>query len=549
MFIDSGQISSDSTIDTQLCIVGAGPAGLSVASIFEHSPLSVCIVESGGLALDPATQLLTEAEVTGAPLLPPHISRYRGFGGTSKRWAGFLRPLDNDDFAPRPWLANSGWPFDRHELQSHYDAVLRLLSLSVDERDWHATTWTGELAMLSALPMGGAFKPARFFRAPERQFGSYFRKRMQRSPNVRVFLKGNVVEIETDATGAHVKRVRVRCLNGNGFWIKAKFFVLAAGGIENARLMLVSNRLQAAGLGNGNDLVGRHLMNHPHFPAAWFKKTAAIKPTRFHWRRTAKTIDRMVLTTDAMAEDQIAKFSVHLIPVDADGRRPWDKSKGFESLTALLGINTEAAHTDSRALLLQRVLSDIPGLMADVGRRTTQHVRQSSHICVVTETEQVPNAQSRVTLSAARDALGLNKAKINWLLEPLDKRTIRRGLQRLDHALRQSGLGMLSYHDWTLDDAPDSYPGGDWAHHLGTTRMSADPRRGVVDHNGRVHNMHNLYVTGGSVFPTAGIAPPTHTIMALGLRLGRHLRDKMHAHRVMARARPEPAVQTISALP
>jgi choline dehydrogenase-like flavoprotein len=527
MFLDSGQIGADSTIDAQICVVGAGPAGLTIASHFENSPFSVCIVESGGLALDPATQLLAEAEVTGVPFLPPHISRYRGFGGTSKRWAGFLRPLDDDDFAPRPWLAGSGWPIDRHELQPHYDAVLRLLALPVAEQDWRATAWTGELSVIAGLSMDGAFEPVRFLRAPERQFGAFFRQRMRHAPNMRVLLKGNAVDIETDAAAAHVERVRVQCLNGNGFWVRAKFFVLAAGGIENARLLLAANKVQPAGLGNGSDLVGRYLMNHPNFPAAWLKRTPAIKPTRFHWRRLAKTMDRMVLKTSAMNEEQIGKFSVQLIPVDAEGQRPWAKSDGFESFTALLGINTEVAHTESRALLLQKVAGDLPGLMADIGRRTMQYVRQPSCICVVSETEQVPNTQSRVTLSDTRDALGLNTAKINWLLDPLDKRTIRRGLQRLDQTFCEAGFGGLIYHRWLLDDDLDSFPGGDWGHHLGTTRMSDDPKRGVVDRNGRVHHMQNLYVVGGSVFPTSGMTPPTHTIMALALRLGHHLRDKL----------------------
>lgn len=170
---------------------------------------------------------------------------------------------------------------------------------------------------------------------------------------------------------------------------------------------------------------------------------------------------------------------------------------------------------------------DLPGLGKDVVRRLTAPFRHSNIICALAEVEQVPNPDSRVRLIAERDRFGVPRVEVDWRLVEQDKLTIRKGLAALEARLGPSTVADVVHHPWIQTDNLQSFPGQDWAHHAGTTRMHDDPRKGVVDRDSRVHGMDNLYVTGCSVFPTEGMTPPTITIMALASRLAAHLRADM----------------------
>jgi choline dehydrogenase-like flavoprotein len=146
----------------------------------------------------------------------------------------------------------------------------------------------------------------------------------------------------------------------------------------------------------------------------------------------------------------------------------------------------------------------------------------------MTRQEQSPNPDSRITLSNEKDALGMPRAKLNWQLTELDKRSMRTFYQVLGREMGRTGTGRVQIRDWLLagDKEWPSFVSGGW-HHMGTTRMSADPKRGVVDPNCRVHGLANLYIGGASVYPTAGAVNPTLTLVALSLRLADHLKAKV----------------------
>jgi choline dehydrogenase-like flavoprotein len=144
---------------------------------------------------------------------------------------------------------------------------------------------------------------------------------------------------------------------------------------------------------------------------------------------------------------------------------------------------------------------------------------------LTTRQEQAPNPDSRVTLSTEKDALGLPRARLDWQLTELDKRTMRTFYQVLGREMGRTGTGRVQIRDWLLSDDRTwpSFVSGGW-HHMGTTRMSGDPKQGVVDANSRVHGLANLYIGGASVFPTAGAVNPTLTLVAMSLRLADHLK-------------------------
>ncbi len=135
------------------------------------------------------------------------------------------------------------------------------------------------------------------------------------------------------------------------------------------------------------------------------------------------------------------------------------------------------------------------------------------------KSEQAPNPESRVTLDYSRDAFGLNRVKLNWRMLPIDRRTVVRAEEIIGEELQRLGIGTLAPLD------PAEVEG--WPANLEGGRADDDPKRGVVDADGKMHGMANLFVAGSSVFPTAGAAPPTLTIVAMALRLAGHLRRKL----------------------
>jgi choline dehydrogenase-like flavoprotein len=286
-----------------------------------------------------------------------------------------------------------------------------------------------------------------------------------------------------------VSAVKVACLTGTSFRVAARAFVLATGGIENARLLLLADRVQPAGLGNGHDLVGRYFMEHIFLDAAAEIRAPAGAISDFYssGHRVDGTRVRGILG------------------LDPELRRR-------ERLTNYCGVIVEP-----RPSLLTRLRNAIANGRATPATRTYQ---------VKNAMEQAPNSESRVTLGGDRDRLGCRRTVLRWRLSDIDKLTAHRAHAILGEDIARSGLGrMTSAMGDEADPWPDTVRGA--RHHIGTTRMHADPRRGVVDADCRVHGIANLYVAGSSVFPTSGAANPTFTIVALALRLARHLQNRV----------------------
>jgi len=286
-----------------------------------------------------------------------------------------------------------------------------------------------------------------------------------------------------------VNAVRVRSLAGTSFHVAARAFVLATGGIENARLLLLSDRVQSAGLGNGHDLVGRYFMEHIFLDAA-----ADI--------RAPKGAISDFYTFGHWVNGRRVRGILGLHP---DVRRR-------ERLTNYCGVIVEpSANLPTR---LRNAIADVRG-------KPAPRAYQVKNVM-----EQAPNPDSRVTLGQDRDRLGCRRTVLRWRLSSLDKFTAHRAHAILGEELSRNGIGQLSS---SMGSESDPWPvrvrGA--RHHMGTTRMHADPRHGVVDADCRVHGIANLYVAGSSVFPTSGAANPTLTIVALALRLAGHLRHRL----------------------
>jgi choline dehydrogenase-like flavoprotein len=234
-----------------------------------------------------------------------------------------------------------------------------------------------------------------------------------------------------------------------------------------------------------------------------------------------KLTAHLTLTEQCVEKEQISRFRGNLYPADLSG--DWQRGKGYLSLAQILRRLRHAEFPPDLLTDIGNIIQDFDGLIIDLANK----YRAMPGITINTEFEQVPNPDSRVLLGPERDALGLNRVELDWQLTPFDKYSLRRSMEIIGEELGRAGVGRLRIDDWVSSDDLSSFPGtGAW-HHAGGTRMGTDPKTSVVDENCRMHRVHNLFVASSSVFPTAGFANPTLTIVALTLRLADHFKTLM----------------------
>lgn len=506
MFIDARELPRNRRLNADLAIVGAGPAGITLARSMLGRNTRVCLIEAGGTAADGPTQSLYDGENVGIGYSLTG-SRLRYFGGSSNHWAGFCRSLDPIDLEPRDGLPESGWPLTFDELQPFYEAASAIVEVApacfTDRAYWQAKTGRS----IPEMPTGRMGLSFVQFSPPTR-FGQRYGDELKTAANVDVLLHANVTNLKATADARAVQRLEIATLNGLRHEIEAKVFVLAAGGLENPRLLLLSDDVVASGLGNRHDLVGRYFMEHPHFGGLGRVVIRELdRLPEIFWRRVS-------------VDGREAKAS--FIPSE-----PFLRRNRLLNITFMVGDpsayrlgekggdpDIHAKHLDMLAASSQLTGGADPGNDDWLG----------SGLGLGCACEQSPNRESRVTLAADRDVLGLRKIRLDWRLTETDRRSLVRHLENLAAEIGALRIGRMRIDLKDPDRWPDPIVGG--SHHMGTTRMHDDPRRGVVDRDGRVHGIENLYVAGGSVFPTSGAANPTLTIVALTLRLAEHLKAR-----------------------
>jgi choline dehydrogenase-like flavoprotein len=529
MIFDARTLPDGQTIEADICIVGAGVAGIALAREFIGGKVRVCLLESGGFQPDKATQSLYWGKNVGHPYYPLDTSRARFFGGTSHFWhiplgerrlGGVrLRPLDPIDFETRDWVPYSGWPFSRSQLDPYYERALDICRIGPDTfevGDWENPTQT------QRLPLDGQRVETTIFQFGVRDpFFTDYRAEIEQSENVSAYLYANVLEVETDEAGRTVTGIRAATLDGKYFQTRAGIYVLALGGIETPRLMLLSNRVQSAGLGNEHDLVGRFFMEHPHLWSGIFVPADpglfdATGLYRIHEAKGRAIMGKLTLSEEVVRRERLLNYCASLHPKHLpDPRFQSRASKGVDSLNAFRSALGHGELPEGAGEHLSSMLGNFPEIAQHVYRK----IRRRGKIKVFrlnTMAEQIPNPESRVSLMTERDPLGQNRAQLNWQPTTADMRSIIRSQEIIGEELRRSGLGELYIE--LEDDAPPPHLHGGW-HHMGTTRMHTDPKKGVVDENSRVHGLANLFIAGPSVFPTSGYANPVLTFLALTVRL------------------------------
>jgi choline dehydrogenase-like flavoprotein len=515
---------ASSRIDTDVCVIGSGAAGLTLARELDGTGARVTLLEGGRRQYDERAQDLYQSDLLGLVHRGVHTYRYRMFGGATTRWAGQALPLFDLDFESRPWVADSGWPVDRDELDPYYRRAAEAMGIHPFSRNG---SWP------SALPAPPAFDPqlllplyTQFAARPN--FAERFGPGLEGSRNVDVVLGANVAELVTDRVGSEVALARARGLDGERLDVRASLFVVCAGGIDSARILLASDRHIDGGIGNGTGLVGRFFQDHPGIevgPIAAFDARAvrdAFRPRR--------------------------SGGIKFQPMFRLAPRTLRDERLLSSSGVVLFHTSQSASIDSGKLLLRslrrRELRAQAGAAARVALREPMPlVRAFARFAVLRQPaldstarpvlavgcEQAPNRDSRVLLSDRRDAVGMRRVALDWRLGEAEIRAWRRSAEIAAGELGRTGLGHLDLDSFRIPDDPDQLSGiaVDIGHHIGTTRMGASADTGVVDRECRVHEIDNLYVASSSVFPTGGFSNPTLTIIALAIRVADTIKRRL----------------------
>lgn len=488
------------------------------------------LLESGGVDFDATANALNTLDPSESPYATHSESRRRQLGGTAHKWntrlgnswgARFIR-LSGVDFEPRDWMPDSGWPFGLGDLEPYYDQAETLCGVSHQHDDMEAEgAWFGcvDSPLRTYVERFGL----------SRIFTHQIPSQLRAARRVVVVTHATVTELLTDPSGVRIEGVRFQRPGGATNMVTASVVVLAAGGIENARLLLLSRGVHQNGLGNNHDLVGRYFMDHHRLD--W----GILLPARPELFESAGVFDlmksghafRMGKLTIGPAElrsHTLLNTSLQLTP-----RLSEEHHRVVELMRKLLSRNSGAKLQTMAALARNRKLvADV----SDTGMRLAWHQRRFSgridegmwsrlprngirfgSFGLLQIIEQSPSPGNRVMLIDDRDSLGQPRVQVECRLQPLDIDSAQRARSLIAESFDRRHLGVVVANE----GLPLQKKGG-IHHHIGTTRMHVSPRKGVTDAKGEVHDVHNLFIVGSSVFPTGGYANPTLTILALALR-------------------------------
>lgn len=551
MIANADSIPNGTCLNADVCIIGAGPAGIALGLDLSERGFSVLLLESGFMKEDLKTQRLYEGDVADNKLhSPPDKYRQRRFGGSTAIWGGRCMPFDPLDFEVRNHVQHSGWPISYEDLLPYYPRANELSEAG------HFSYRAEDALGTDALPLIHGFESQRVltngierFSCPT-HFGNRYAKQLHLAPHVNVLLGANCTGIRLQPQGNTVRTVDVTTLAGTRFSATCSFTVLAVGGLETARLLLASNDVAPGGIGNFHDVVGRYYMCHIagnvgqltiKGPTENVRHGYELSPEGIYCRRrlaVAPAEQRRLGLANAVARLHFPRITdpAHrngvlsglflarrLISYEYGKRLNDGKSSTTVAAYARHLLNVATDPVDTTAFLMhwlsRRTLAErkFPSVIL---RNRTNRFSLEMH------GEQIPQAKSRVMLSNKVDILGMPQLHIDWRYSTADIDSIRGTLDVLSQEFTASGIARFEYDSENLEEDLTRF-GAYGGHHIGTARMGSDERVSVVNAECQVHTVNNLYICGSAVFPTSSQANPTLTLIALSLRLGQTLAKKL----------------------
>jgi choline dehydrogenase-like flavoprotein len=513
--------SDYASLPADVCIVGAGAAGIALAVELSRSGKRVVLLEGGGLGEEEASQNLYRSEIAGLKHEGIHSGRHRLYGGSTTKWGGQILELFDDDFEAHSWIKGSGWPLRKKALEPYYARALALEGLNqvtMNDRD----VWR-EVGL--EPPDLSANLTAFFSRwCPEANFTRLFGRVLATEENLRVYLHANACEMLLAEDGETIRGVRTRALSGKETVFTAVHYVLCLGGIETCRFLL-QPRAEGSAPWHRNQFLGRHFQDHLDVYCADLTDVhprlcpAYFDPVCTHGYRYEPRF-RLPLKHRREAGLLNVGGMVFFESAPDDPRhRNWQTMR---LLVRARGRQVTAAD-------LSTLATGLPTLFHQIYRHVAQgrdYNPPGTRARLRVFCEQEPLGESRITLSSQKDAVGLFRSRLDWRVSELELKSIRRFVEVVQQAFTERGLARVN-PDPDLAENPESFVSKirDSYHHMGGARMAEAATDGLVNLDLKLHGTRNAYVCSSAVFPASGFSNPTHTLLALAVRLADHLKS------------------------
>lgn len=554
MKIDARGLVHGQIVESDVCVIGAGPAGTTLAREFLGADISVNLLESGGDKHDHRVHRLGEGTLSGDLYEPLESMYLRQIGGAANNWIlqmtddeyGYrYTPLEAIDFEPRDELPYSGWPIRKSDLDPYYARVQAVCDIG--QYEYSAEYWSKEEGMLPIpLPSEKAYNSVFLF-GPTKKFTKDFPAQIASSQNVTIYSHATVVELISSDDGLKIESALVRTFDGKEIYFKAKQFIISANALQTPRLLLSSRRHHPNGIGNQHDNVGRYYMDHNLVPSGNFvpHDPSLINKMGFYDMQAvdgASVLGKLVLSPEILRAEGLRNFAAMLFPT------LWNQVQldAMNSVAALkfhftfnytrfpkgLGrhlLNIFRGRNRLLRAMYESVRYKVPVLLG-LGRggwsRIANNEKKYYRLELLALIEQSPNPNNRITLTDEKDELGCPRIKVHYTCATEDIESVKRAQKILGEALVETGLGQ---YEPPIQSAEVMKTLTGLHHMMGTTRMSDDPRHGVVDRNCKVHGISNLYIAGSAVFTTGGYANPTLTNLALSIRVADQVKFELAA--------------------
>jgi choline dehydrogenase-like flavoprotein len=465
----------DSAGQFDFCVIGTGPAGITTAMSLAADGKRVVLLEAGQEEYTEESQDHYKGTIVGDEYLDLEFTHLRYFGGTSNHWGGWCKTLDAIDFEGKKGFPDTEWPIRKTDLDPYLKQTAEILEVPLFEPD---------------MPLADSgFKSTDFTFSPPVLFGEKYGDALKADPNIALVFDAALTAFDTNGTA--ITAAKIKDSQGAEYSVHADRFILAAGGIENSRLLLWANAQTNDQIVKNTKSLGRYWMEHP-----------------------AMTVGDVLMTTEFA--NSVMQDGIAFISPSAE----WISQN--DALNCLLYLESMTYRG------VKAMIADVMCVAPDFGRWAFQQVNKSLYCgtnfrCGV---EQLPLEKNRIELSDELDSSGMPRTILYWTKGEAELQSFRKAARGLADYMAKADVGRVHLKPWVLSEGSfpkeyDDVPG----HHMGGTRMSDNSNRGVVDRNCKIHGQENLYIAGSSVFTSGGYANPTFSIVQLALRLSDHLKS------------------------
>ena len=463
----------------EFIIVGAGPAGITLALELEKKNLSSLLIESGGLEITEKDQSRYKGNVYGDRYFDLDVTRLSFFGGSSNHWGGNCAPLDEIDFTT--------WPIKKNELDKYESGTRQILEIKNPFEKYIKTK-------LNSFNLSSMEESAVNFK------DKYYEK-IKNSKKILLLLNTNVeCFMSSETNPRNVDKLILNNFN-NKYQIsfnKKSQFILACGGIENSRILLWS-KIKSKNNFLKNLPIGNYWMEHP---------TGEIGQFVGEKNKIEKLFEN--------------KKNYYLVP-----------SKEFiiEKKINNIRFNIFFWETLDQKTFKHKI-KDLICLAPNLGKKIIENISSNIVHCLSViqySAEQKPDFENKITLSNfEKDNFDVPKINLNWSIKDDVFNSLRVTLEELGEQIIENDIGRVGIDKYVYESSfKESNDIFGNHHHMGGTTMNNKKFLGVVDKNLKINDVDNFYVLGSSVFPSGGHFNPTYTIIQLALRLSDHLKEKL----------------------